>query len=184
MLCVNIEKQNALRDAVVDIERHVATGGWDAPIRLFALVRARAALDANPALADELPADVVADSITDENILFSIEQEDLPEIDSLESLLSTIVWPDEVDGAALTVERIVLPPSAEVGLPADEAEALEALKNHPDRQDVRIAAGVMREGDSWCVLRMKNHDTDAEVLSAPDLVPGLVEGLKTTFASE
>lgn len=171
----------SLRDATLDIERHVNRFGWDAPMRLFALVKARAALDKNPELEDELPADVAVDSIEDPNLLFSVEQEDLPEVTSLGDLLARIVWPEDVDGAAVSVERIVLPPSVEVSLPEDEEEALKVLQNHPQRQDVRIVGAVLRDGRSWCVIRMRKFDDDAKVLSGENLVPGIVEGLKATF---
>lgn len=174
-------KTNSLRDATLDIERHVARGGWDAPLRLFALVRAQEALAQNPELAQELPADVQADAINDPNILFSVEQEGLPQTSSLEELLSTIMWPDEVDGAAISVERIVLPPSAEVNLPEDENEALKVLQNHPEREDVRMVVAVLRDGTSWCALRMKSHDDDDQVLSGADLVGGLTAALQSTF---
>lgn len=174
-------KTNSLRDATLDIERHVARGGWDAPLRLFALVRAQEALAQNPELAQELPADVQADAINDPNILFSVEQEGLPQTSSLEELLSMIMWPDEVDGAAISVERIVLPPSAEVNLPEDENEALKVLQNHPEREDVRMVVAVLRDGTSWCALRMKSHDDDDQVLSGADLVGGLTAALQSTF---
>lgn len=173
--------KNALRDATLDIERHVARGGWDGPIRLFALVKAQAALATNPDLADELPADVKVDSINDPDVLFSVEQEDLPRVSTLEELLASIVWPAEVDGAAISVERIVLPPSVEVDLPTDEAEALKVLQNHPERQDVRMVVSALRDGTTWSALRMKSHDDDAQVLSGEDLVAGLSAALKTTF---
>lgn len=99
----------SLEKSTLEIERHVATGGWDAPMRLFALAYARRALDEHPELSDELPADVQADAITDPTTLFSIEQEGLPDVDTIEELVTRIVWPDNVDGASLAVERIVLP---------------------------------------------------------------------------
>lgn len=182
-----IEEQNidpktaSLRNATLEIERHVARGGWDAPIRLFALVRAQDALAKNPELAQELPADVQVDAINDPNILFSVEQEGLPQVSTLEELLSTIMWSDEVDGAALSVERIVLPPSAEVNLPKDEAEAIRILQNHPDREDVRMVVAVLRDGTTWSALRMKSHDDDDQVLSGADLVSGLTAALQSTF---
>ncbi|TBW21631.1 hypothetical protein EZJ44_06610 [Arcanobacterium bovis] len=171
----------ALRNATLEIEKHVAGGGWDGPIRLFALVKARAALDLNPALAEELPADVKAESISDPDTLFSVEQEDLPKADSLNELLGQIMWPEEVDGAAISVERIVLPPSAEVNLPEDEVEAQKVLQSHPDRQDVRMVAAVLRSGETWSAIRMKDHDADDMVLSGSELVQGLSEALKMTF---
>ena len=168
----------------MEIERHVATGGWDAPIRLFALALAKNALAQHPELAGELPSDVQADAINDETTLFSIEQEGLPPVDTLEELLGRIVWPADVDGAALAVERIILPPSAEVTLPEDPVEAEKMLAEHPDRQDVRIVASVLRTGESWCAIRMRKFDDDAKVLSGANLSPGIVEGLKMGFAEQ
>ena len=55
----------SLEKSTLEIERHVATGGWDAPMRLFALAHAQRALAEHPELADELPADVQADAITE-----------------------------------------------------------------------------------------------------------------------
>src|SRR5690606_40977078 len=47
-------RQRALRGAVLDIERHVSSLGWDTPVLVFSLVRTAAALAANPAIAAEL----------------------------------------------------------------------------------------------------------------------------------
>lgn len=173
--------ENQLEKATLEIERHVARGGWDGPLRLFALVYAQEALREHPELVNELPADVAGASITDPNTLFSVEQEDLPNINSVGELVTQIVWPEEVDGAAVSIERIVLPPSAEVEVPEDETAALEFLRNHPERRDVRIVAAVLRTGETWCAIRMKDYDDDAKVLSGADLVPGLLEGLQLTF---
>lgn len=174
----------SLEKSTLEIERHVATGGWDAPMRLFALAYARRALDEHPELSDELPADVQADAITDPTTLFSIEQEGLPEVDTIEELVTRIVWPDNVDGASLAVERIVLPPGSETQLPKDPKEAEAALEDHPERQDVRIVVSVLRTGESWCAIRMKNFDDPTKVLSGESLVPGLVEGLRMGFSEE
>lgn len=174
--------ERALAAAVVEIERHVATGGWDAPVRVFALVRTQAALDAEPALAGQLPADVLAAAAADPQHLTSVEQEGLPPSDDLEGLLGAIAWPDGVDGAAITVERIVLPPEAQEGLPDDTEAALAALLEHPQRQDVRLAVGVLRDGASWCAVRQRSADRDDAVGQGPDVVPGLVEALRATFA--
>ncbi|WP_246462381.1 PPA1309 family protein [Trueperella pecoris] len=174
----------SLEKSTLEIERHVATGGWDAPMRLFALALAKNALAQHPELASELPADVQAEAITDETTLFSIEQEDLPQVDTIEDLVSRIVWPEEVDGAALSVERIILPPGTEVALPEDPVEAEKVLAAHPDRQDVRIVVSVLRSGETWCAIRMRKFDDDAKILSGANLVPGLVEGLKMGFAQD
>lgn len=174
----------SLEKSTLEIERHVATGGWDAPMRLFALALAQKALANHPELADELPADVQTDAITDPTTLFSIEQEGLPQVETIEELVTSIVWPDNVDGAALSVERIVLPPGAETELPKDPEEAEKALADHPNRQDVRIVVAVLRTGESWCAIRMKDFDDPAKVLSGESLVPGIVEGLRMGFSED
>lgn len=174
--------QRALAEAVVEIERHVATGGWDGPVRVFALVRTQAALDAEPGLARQLPPEVLAAAAADPEHLTSVEQEGLPASDDLEGLLGAIAWPDGVHGAALTVERIVLPPEAEQDLPADPDAAVAALLAHPERQDVRLAVGVLRDGMSWCAVRQRAADADDALGQGAEVVPGLVDALRATFA--
>ena len=173
--------QLSLADAVREIERHVATAGWDAPVRVFALVGTTRALAASPDLADQLSADVIAAAVTDESHLTSIEQEGLPAASDLEHLLGEITWPSSVDGAAITVERVILPPAAEESMPADQDEALAYLMGHPDRQDVRIAVGALRTGETWSAIRTRAHDDDDAVAMGPDLVPGLVAALRATL---
>jgi hypothetical protein len=50
----------AVTRVVVELEQHVAADGWDAPIRIFALVRTAGALERDPSLTQRLPADVIA----------------------------------------------------------------------------------------------------------------------------
>lgn len=169
-------RSQALRLAVVDIERHVARAGWDGPVAVFALVRTAAAVTANPELAHELPPEAVELATRDPEHLTSIEQEGLPQAQDLEDLLAQLAWPEQVDGAALAVERIVVPPQSVQGEPS-----MAELMAHPQRQDVRIAVGVLRSGESWCALRSKEHDHDADVAGSPDAVPGLVAALQATL---
>lgn len=171
----------ALARAVREIERHVADGGWDGPVRVFALVGTRQALASEPGLAAQLPPEVLAQAVADADHLTSVEQEGLPPADSLEELLAGLSWPATVDGAAVVVERIVLPPAAEQGMPHDPEAALAYLVAHPDRQDVRLAVGVLRAGGSWCAVRTRANDADAAVAGGPDLVPGLVEAVAATL---
>jgi hypothetical protein len=171
----------ALAVSVHEIERHVSSGGWDGPVRVFALVGTAAALDADPGLATQLPPSVVAAAQDDEHHLTSVEQEELPQVSSLEELLGVLSWPETVDGAAVVVERIVLPSAAEDDMPEDQDEALRYLMEHPDRQDVRIAVGVLRSGPVWSAVRSRAHDEDSAVAGAPDLVPGLAEAVRATF---
>jgi hypothetical protein len=166
-----------LRAAVVEAERHVAGFGWDQPPRLFALVRTRDLVAREPGLAAQLgdPAEIGADHYT------AVEQDGLAPTSSIESMLGTLAWPPEVDGAAIALERLVVPPHAERELPGDPEQAVEHLAAHPDRRDVRLVAGVLRDGTAMCALRQRVHDDDGAVAVGPDLVPGLVHALLATL---
>lgn len=162
--------------AALDTERHVASAGWDQPARLFALVRTAALLAREPHLRDQLGSPGgIGDALT------AIEQEGLPATSSLETLLGRIAWPDEVDGCAFAIERIVVPPDAERDLPERPDAAVEALASHPDRRDVRLLVAVLRDGSSICLLRQREHDSDDAVATGKDIAPGLVAALLTTF---
>ncbi|WP_273654017.1 PPA1309 family protein [Cellulomonas fimi] len=173
--------ERALADAVREVEHHVATAGWDAPVRVFALVRTQSALATEPGLADQLTHDVLDAAAADPWHLTSVEQEGLPSAPDLETLLAGLSWPDAVDGVAVTVERVVLPPAAEADMPQDPDAALAYLLAHPDRADVRLAVGVLRDGPAWCAVRSREHDADDQVGQGPDLVPGLVSALRSTL---
>jgi hypothetical protein len=165
---------SALVTSALETERHVAAAGWDQPPRLFALVRTNGLLEREPHLRAQL------DEGEDDG-LTAIEQEGLPQSSSLESVLAQLAWPEEVDGVALAVERLVVPPEAEHDLPDDPEQASEALAAHPDRKDVRLLVAVLRDGESTCLLRQRDHDTDDKVASGPDIAPGLVQALKATL---
>ena len=75
----------------------------------------------------------------------------------------------------------MVPPEAEVAMPQDHDEALAYLQEHPERQDVRIAVSVLRNGPSWCAIRTRLNDSPTAVALGPDLVPGLIEALRATF---
>ena len=163
--------------AALDTERHVAAGGWDQNPRLFALVPTSELVAAEPGLGLELgPADHA------EGALSAVEQEGMPLTTSLEQLLGRIAWPEGVAGAAVVVERIVVPPAAEQDLPTDPDAATQALAAHPDRQDVRILAAVTRDGRSICLLRQRAHDRDDRVAQGAEIAPGLLAALRATFA--
>lgn len=174
--------QISLADAVREIERHVASAGWDCPVRVFALVGTARALAASPDLADQLSEDVLTAADADDTHLTSIEQEGLPAAPDLEQLLGAITWPESVDGAAITVERVILPPAAEEAMPTDQDAALAYLMAHPDRQDVRIAVGTLRTGESWSAIRTRANDSADAVAVGQNLVPGLLEALRATLA--
>ncbi|UIJ34710.1 PPA1309 family protein [Allobranchiibius sp. GilTou73] len=165
-----------LVECAVDTERHVAAAGWDQAPRLFAIARNAGLLAREPALAAQLGA-AAADGLS------TIEQEGLAPTSSLESMLGRLAWPPEVDGVALAVERLVVPPDAENDLPTDAENAAEALAAHPDRQDVRLLVAVLRDGASVCLLRQRAHDADDKVAIGQDIAPGLVEALRATLTA-
>lgn len=169
-----------LRGVVLELEKHASASGWDQPARLFALVPTADLLANEPALAEMLEIPEGADLT---GSLTPVEQEEVPDDDTLEDLLSQIIWPAEVQGAAVIVERLVLPPS--VGeLPEDPAEAQQVAETHPDRQEVRIIAGATRTGTSYCALRLRSHDEDFAVIEGTDLVPALLELLHGTLTDD
>jgi hypothetical protein len=171
----------AVTRAVVELEQHVAAAGWDAPIRIFALVRTASALERDATLTERLPAEVIAAAQADPDHLTAVEQEGLPEADTLHDLLGRLAWPDSVDGAAVVVERSVIPPEVEAQMPKDEQEALAWLQAHPERRDVRLAAATLRGGEHSCALRARDHDADDQVAVGPELAPGLVAAVAATL---
>ncbi|HZK06297.1 MAG TPA: PPA1309 family protein [Actinomycetaceae bacterium] len=156
------------------IEEAAAGSGWDGPLRVFALVATAHAARADAEFAAQLLEPDLAK--LPEGHLTPVEQQELPEAESLEELLARLAWPETVGGAAVVVERVILvdDDGAAVG-PQD-------VLTSPDRRDVRIAAGVIRSGESWCVLRLRDNDDAAMRLQGPDVVPGLVELLRGTLA--
>jgi hypothetical protein len=172
---------DAVLRTVRELEQHVSAGGWDGPVRLFALIRTAGAIDRDPSLSGQLPPDVVAAAREDAEHLTAVEQEDLPQVDSVDALLGRIAWPETVDGAAVVLERVVVPPEAEAGIPEGEEAAAAYLQNHPQRRDVRLAAAVLRDGTRGCAVRARDHDSDDRVAVGPDLVPALVSALSATL---
>jgi hypothetical protein len=156
---------------VRELEQHAAKAGWDQPAQLFALVPTAELIEREPGLAEVL---------TESHSLTPVQQEELPP-EELETLLQQIVWPEGVAGVAAIVERLILPPAAEAGIPEDPAAAAEYAATHPDREEVRIVAAATRGGESMCALRVRAHDEDAKVAVGPDLVPALLELLHATL---
>lgn len=167
-----------LAGVVRELEQHVAVEGWDQPPRLFALVLTTELLAREPHLADVLGVSEDATAVADYT---SLEQEELPSYATLEDLLAGITWPAEVAGAALVVERLMLPPEAEADLPEDENEALTALHSHPAREEIRLAVAVLRDGQRYCALRLRSHDDPIQVITGADLTPSLPEQLLATL---
>jgi hypothetical protein len=102
----------------------------------------------------------------------------------LEDLLAQIAWPERVSGCAAVIERLVLPPDADGRLPTDSLAAQELAREHPDRQEVRLVAGALRGGSTYCALRLRTHDDEQSVLAGEDLVPALLELLSETLEEQ
>lgn len=173
----DLPEDPALAAAVLEIEAHVAQAGWDQPARLYALVETAQLVTQEPALA----AAMAIDGPGDDGSFTSIEQDGLPPGQSLEQALPTIVWPDSVLGCAAVIERLVLPPGADDDIPDDPTSAELFAREHPERQEVRMVAGVTRAGASYCALRLRAHDDEQSVVNGTDLVPGLLELLHATL---
>lgn len=150
-------------------------------MRMFALIRPAEAMAADPALRDQLPADLVAQADRDPSSITSVEQDGLPGGDTVEDVLAQVSWPPAVAGAAVVLERFVVPPEAERDLPDDPEQALAALLGHPRRQDIRLAVGVLRDGQTCCAVRSRDDDADTSVGVGPDLAPGLIHALRLTL---
>jgi hypothetical protein len=164
-----------LAHAVREIEAHAHEAGWDQPPRLYALVPTDELLAREPALGAQLGIDPGSAAGT----LTPVEQEQLPPDRSLEQTLHAIMWPPDVTGCAAVLERLALPPEAEQNMPEDPAEAQEYAAGHPDRHEVRMAAGVSRDGNQHCVLRVRTHE--GALLQGHDLVPSLTRLLLDTL---
>jgi hypothetical protein len=179
-ILADLDVDPALAAAVLEIEAHVATEGWDRPARLYALVETARLVESEPALA----AAMGLDASSAQGSLTPVEQDQLAPDQPLEQVLESIVWPDGVAGCAAVVERLVLPPDADDQLPEDPREAEEFAREHPDRQEVRIVAGVTRPGSTYCALRLRAHDDDQSVVGGADLVPGLLALLRATLEDD
>jgi hypothetical protein len=163
-----------LQPAIAEIEAHVHAAGWDRPPTLFALVRAAQFLADDPETGRRLGLDEL-----EPDALTPIEQDELPE-GPLDDVLAGIAWPPSVAGCVLSQEIVILPPSAEADL-TDELAALRAA-DHPERREARLVAGVLRDGATAALLRMRATEGDEDdLLTGPDLAPNLVAALLATF---
>jgi len=170
--------QRALRllELAREIERYVSADGWDQNPRLFAVARTVDLVALEPEIAEAL-----GDDGLDPESFTPIEQETFDHERDLDEVLATTTWPDEVVGAAIALERVMLPPSAEEALPDDPAALAAAAGQHPDRQDVRLVVVVLRDARRMCAIRLRSHDVDDEVLVGDALVPGLADALAATL---
>ncbi len=168
---------------VGEVETHLAEAGWDQPPQLFALVDTEELLRAEPQLAESMGL-----VVSRPGALTPIAQEPLGD-GPLDEQLASVVFGPEVLGVVLAHEVLVLPPSAEGDVEASDDPA-GAAAEHPDRREVRMAVGVLRDGSREAVLRLRarrgasdeaSEGTADERVTGADLVPGLAEALLATL---
>jgi len=172
-----------LTRAVLEIDAYAAGLGWDQPARLFALVDTAQLRAQEPDLAAQLGLES-DDQGPAAGSLTPVEQDELPAGVTLDEFLATVAWPEAVTGCAMTVERLMLPPSAEESVPddLDDEQLAKWVAEHPERQEVRMTVAVLRDGSRESAVRLREKDAATEVLTGSNLVPGLAEALAATFA--
>lgn len=169
-----------IREAVLSLERHASEQGWDQPIRMYALVPTADLVAREPHLAEMLGlrGKAAPDDLT------PVEQEPLPGDVPLEEVLGRIMWPEAVAGCALVMERLVVRGSDETLDPPREGDAAAWAREQPGAEEVRMVAGVLRDGGRYSALRMRAHDSADQVLNGEDLIPGLTAALALTFEED
>lgn len=184
------EQNDALIAALVELEHHVGMAGWDQQARLFALVHTDELIEAEPELAHHLGLRSSAEGFP-EGALSSIEQENFREVGAADEgadswaeadlirVLGRIAWPDAVSGCALALERSFLSATFEADLPEDPEAAAQFVADHPERQDLRLIVGVLRDGSAHALARIVSQPD--ELLSGPDLAPGVMSALAATL---
>jgi hypothetical protein len=168
---------SGLREAIAEVDRHLAAGGWDQPTRLYALVKTGELLESEPALGVSLglSADAGPGALT------PVEQESLPADTPIDEWLAGIEWPPQVFGCAIAQEVLALPPSVEAELPPD-ADAISWAATHPLRREVRMLVGVQRDGARTSILRVRGAgEQPDDVVAGDDLVPLLADALAATL---
>ena len=126
---LDLDTDPALATAVLEIEAHIAGGGWDQPGRLYALVDTAELVRREPDLAAAMGLDAASEA----GSFTPVEQEQLPP-GPLEEALEQITWPADVRGCAAVVERLVLPPGADAAVPEDPEAAAAFAREHPARR--------------------------------------------------
>lgn len=187
MMCAMSQlSPSALSACIREVVGFVDSAGWDQPPQMFALVPTTELAEREPDLAH---------GVSDGFELTPIAQEPLPGgtdggSPELDAALAGISWPDAVVGCALVQEILILPPEAEAELhDVAEQDAVQLAAAHPQRQEARLVAAVLRGGDALCLLQLRpdatdlsaDPDAEPELLEHPDLAPNLVAALLATL---
>lgn len=72
---------------------------------------------------------------------------------------------------------------------AADAAARDTARSHPGQQQARLIAGALRDGSRLALLQLRDSpDAETpgrlELLSHPDLAPGILEALAATLDAE
>ena len=153
------------------------SAGWDGPVRVFALVRT--AGDARSRARPRRPArrPTVAGRRARRRRATSprSSRRSCPRADDLEDLLAGLSWPATVDGAAVIVERVVLPPAAEEAMPHDPDAALDVPAGPPrapGRAPRRRRAARRAEPGARCAPGRTTTTTPVAAGPGPGARPG------------
>lgn len=174
--------KDALQKVTAEIEHGTAKLGWDRPPALYALVKTSTLLG-QPDLPPDIAQQVRAEWDGGDNHLSAILQEQMPE-DNIEEMLPRLAWPEDVLGAVVCVERVIVPPEVEQQAPDDEDAAIEFISNHPQRTEVRLVVSALRSGETWSMIRARDFDADETVASGDNLVPQLAELLTASLTPD
>lgn len=168
----------ALAACLMEIERHVAEAGWDDSPRLFALVPTAELRAVEPGWAAGSGNGTATPSEPAEH-LSAVEQDEFRPGDDLVAALVDVTWPATVPGCAVSLVNSFLPDHAEDGVPGESELAQAWVAGHPDRQDVRVVVGVMRDGRRWSLARLSTHPDD--LLGGVSIMPGIDRLLTQTL---
>ncbi|TXH44402.1 MAG: hypothetical protein E6Q90_03995 [Actinobacteria bacterium] len=161
--------QSALELVLVELEAEAGHAGWDQPARLFGLVSSDLLLDTEPELAAELGLRP--------GTLTAIEQDGFDVEHPLDQLLPLIEWPEGVVGAAVILERLVLPDDA-----GPTGASAASGGRDPRATDVRLVVGAARDGADFAVVRVRGHEELIRQSAGEQLVPGLAKALARSLA--
>ncbi|MBO0852928.1 MAG: hypothetical protein J2P18_04100 [Nocardia sp.] len=186
---------SALYRCIRDVAEFAESEGWDQPPQLFALVPTSDLVAAEPTLEDQLDDGAALTPIAQQPLPDDLDGDSM----ALDEFLATTSWPPAVQGVVLVQQIVVLPPAAEHALDeaieplladreAADRAGRDAAANHPGRRDARLYAGVLRDGNSLCLLQLRPDEDDSfpelELRTAPNLAPNLVDALHHTLESE
>ena len=118
----------ALAAAVLEIEHHIAGGGWDQPARLYALVDTAELVEREPELAQRWAWTRPRPRLADAGRAGPARRRRPP----LEGCWSRSPGPTAWPGCAAVVERLVLPPEADDQIPDDPRGARRSPASTPN----------------------------------------------------